>query len=289
MTQNPTHPRTSPALPTLVLAATGKTGRRVADLLEQDGVPVRRGSRSAPVPFDWDDPATWPAALEGMGAVYVVYSPDLAVPSAPPAIAALIEAARAAGVRRLVLLSGRGEPEAQRCERMVLDSGLEATVVRASWFAQNFDEGAFHGMVLAGELTLPVEDVREPFVDADDVAEVAVAALTQEGHAGEVYEVTGPRALTFAEAVDELARAAGRDLRFVSVPHEPFLEGLRAAGLPGSQVELLSYLFREVLDGRNSATADGVRRALGRPARDLADFARDAARRGAFDPARQEA
>jgi len=279
-------------LPTLVIAASGKTGRRVADRLEAQGRSVRRASRSGATPattFDWDDRATWGPALAGAGAAYVVYSPDLAVPAAPAAIEAFTEAARAAGLRRLVLLSGRGEEAAQRCERIVQTSGLEWTVVRASWFAQNFDEGAFHEPVLAGEVALPAGEVREPFVDLEDVAEVAAAALTEEGHAGEVYEVTGPRAMTFAEAVAEIAEASGRELRYARISRGAFTAGLAEAGLPSEQVQLLDYLFTTVLDGRNESVRDGVQRALGRPARDFRGYARRAAAAGAWEPASQRA
>ena len=273
-------------LPTLVIAATGKTGRRVADRLEVAGRPVRRASRSGASPattFDWDDRSTWAAALEGVGAAYVVYSPDLAVPAAPDAITAFTRLAREKGVRRLVLLSGRGEEEAQRCERIVQDSGLEWTVVRASWFAQNFSEGAFHELVLAGEVTLPAGDVLEPFIDIDDIADVVVAALTEEGHSGEVYEVTGPRLMTFADAVRDIAEASGRDVRYVTIPGDAFRAGLHEAGLPAGQIELLDYLFTTVLDGRNAQLSDGVERALGRPARDFRDYAEAAAARGVWN------
>jgi uncharacterized protein YbjT (DUF2867 family) len=270
-------------LPTLVIAATGKTGRRVAARLETLGHPARRASRSAATSFDWNDRATWAPALRGVGAVYVVYSPDLAVPEAPEAIEAFVELAKAHDVRRIVLLSGRGEAEAQRCERIVQGSGIPTTVVRASWFAQNFDEGAFRDAVLAGEVALPAGDVLEPFVDIDDIAEVAVAALTEDGHAGEVYEVTGPRLLTFADAVAVIADATGREIRYTTIPREAFQGGLQHAGLPAQQIDLLDYLFTTVLDGRNAHTSDGIERALGRPARDFADYARAAASRGAWD------
>ena len=270
-------------LPTLVIAATGKTGRRVAARLETLGHLVRRASRSAGTPFDWNDRGTWAAALAGVGAVYVVYSPDLAVPEAPEAIEAFVELAKVHDVRRIVLLSGRGEEEAQRCERIVQESGIPTTVVRASWFAQNFDEGAFRDAVLAGEVALPAGDVLEPFVDIDDIAEVAVAALTEDGHAGEIYEVTGPRLLTFADAVAVIADATGREIRYATIPREAFQQGLQQAGLPEQQIELLDYLFTTVLDGRNAHMVDGVERALGRPARDFADYARAAASRGAWE------
>jgi len=291
---NPNDRHDTTRQPTLVIAARGKTGRRVADRLEASGLPVRRASRSGgdrpgSARFDWDDRSTWRAALEGAGAAYVVYSPDLAVPAAPDALQAFTALARELGVGRLVLLSGRGEDEAQRCERIVAEAGLEWTVVRASWFAQNFDEGAFAEMVLAGEVALPVDAVREPFIDVDDIADVVVAALTEDGHQGRIYEVTGPRLMTFAEAVATIAEAAGRPLRFVTIPAEAFREGLASAGLGAAEVGLLDYLFTEVLDGRNACLADGVQRALGRPPRDFADYARAAAATGAWDPAPQTA
>ena len=270
-------------LPTLVIAATGKTGRRVAARLEAQGHPVRRASRSAETRFDWDDRSTWDAALTGVGSAYVVYSPDLAVPAAPDAITAFTELAKKKGVQRLVLLSGRGETEAERCERIVQDSGLEWTIVRASWFNQNFDEGAFRDLVLAGEVTLPAGDVLEPFIDIDDIAEVAATALMEEGHAGQLYEVTGPQLMTFADAVAEISDATGRQVRYVTIPIEAFKAGLGEAGLPPVQIDLLEYLFTTVLDGRNASTTDGVQRALGRPARSFRDYARSVAESGAWN------
>lgn len=263
---------------TLVTGGTGKTGRRVAARLQELGVPVRIGSRAADPPFDWERPATWDAALDGARAVYIAFQPDLAVPGADEVIRALTARATAAGVRRLVLLSGRGEPEAEACERIVLSSGMDATVVRASWFLQNFTEGDFAPGVLAGELALPVApDIAEPFIDADDLADVAVAALTQDGHAGEVYEVTGPRALTFPEVLDEIGRAAGRQVRYQPLTLEQFTGAMAAEGVPQDHLSLFAYLFTEVLDGRNAATTDGVHRALGRAPRDAATWASAAA------------
>lgn len=267
---------------TLVLGASGKTGRRVAERLTAAGVAVRRGSRTASPAFDWKDPATWATALEGVTRVYVSFFPDLAVPGAPEAIAAFSTQAEQAGVRRLVLLSGRGEVEAQRAERVIAGSGLEWTVVRAGWFAQNFSEGVFLDAVLSGEVALPVGDVGEPFVDAEDIADVAVAALTEDGHHGQVYEVTGPRLLTFAEAVADIARAAGREITFTPIPLNAFTGDLAEAGEPQEVIDMLSYLFAEVLDGRNAHIGDGVARALGRAPRDFSDYAATAAGNGAW-------
>ena len=268
---------------TLVLTASGKTGRRVADGLEAKGVPIRRGSRSGEIPFEWNDATTWEPALAGVQAAYVVYTPDLAVPAAPPAITDFTRLAVRNGVKKLVLLSGRGEEEAQRCERIVQESGLDWTIVRASWFNQNFSEGPFLDLVVAGEVALPAGSVREPFIDADDIAEVAVTALTEDGHAGQVYEVTGPRLLTFAEAIAEIAEATGRPIRYVQIPEEAFVAGLTQAGLPPDYIELLKYLFTTVLDGRNERLNDGVQRALGRAPRDFREYAREVAATGLWN------
>lgn len=268
--------------PILVVGATGKTGRRVAERLERLDVPVRIGSRAGAPPFDWEDRSTWAAALEGTSAAYVSFYPDLAVPGAPEAIAAFTTAARAAGTRRLVLLSGRGEEEAQRAEQALQASGADWTIVRCSWFCQNFDETSFAESLQQGELALPVGGVGEPFVDADDIADVAVAALTQDGHSGRLYELTGPRLLTFAEAVEEIAAACGRPLAYTQITMEDFVAGLAEQQVSSDVVSLLAYLFGEVLDGRNAQLADGVQQALGRAPRDFADFARDAAAAGAW-------
>jgi uncharacterized protein YbjT (DUF2867 family) len=267
---------------TLVTGGTGKTGRRVADQLTARGLPVRVGSRCGSPAFDWEDRSTWPAALEGATSAYVSYFPDLAVPGSVDAIEAFTQAALAAGCRRLVLLSGRGEDEAQRAERALQASSADWTIVRCSWFNQNFTESYFLEPLLAGELALPADSVSEPFVDADDIADVAVAALTEDGHVGRLYELTGPRALRFDEAVAEIAAATGRPIRYVPITLDEFMAGLREAGVPADVTALLAFLFGEVLDGRNEQVADGVQQALGRPARDFRDFARDAAAAGVW-------
>ena len=222
-----------------------------------------------------------------MHAAYVSYYPDVAVPGTAELIQAFAGTAVSAGVRRLVFLSGRGEPEAQRCEEAIRYSDARWTIVRASWFCQNFSEGFLLEPILDGELALPAGDVGEPFVDADDIADVAVAALTDDRHDGEIYEVTGPRLLTFAEAVAAIAAAAGRDIRYVPVSVDDYAAALVAANVPGDVVALTRYLFTEVLDGRNASVQDGVRRALNRPPRDFGDFARDAAATGVWHPGRR--
>ncbi|TMR03803.1 NmrA family transcriptional regulator [Nonomuraea turkmeniaca] len=259
---------------TLVTSGTGKTGRRVADRLTALGLPVRIGSRSSAPPFDWADRSTWPAALDGVSAVYLAYYPDLAFPGAYDTVKAFTELAVHSGARRIVLLSGRGEPEAQASERTVQESGAQWTIVRCSWFMQNFSEDFLLDAVREGVIALPVADVPEPFVDVDDIADVAAAALSQDGHAGKLYEMTGPRLLTFAQVAEELSRATGRQISFVRVTPQAYVDTVVAHGLPRQEAEGLSQMFTGILDGRNASVADGVRQALGRPARDFADFAK---------------
>ncbi len=274
--------------PTLVLGANGKTGRRVAERLEAQGVPVRRASRSGTPAFDWEDPSTWAGALDGMGAVYLSYYPDLSVPGAVETVGAFADLAVRRGVRRIVLLSGRGEIEAEQAEAAVHATGGAVTVVRATWFAQNFSEDYMLEHVMSGAVALPGGDTPEPFVDPHHKAHLAVAPLTHHPHVGEVYELTGPRLLTFAEAVAEISSATGREIAYVPVTvdeHEAFC---RQHGVPDEVVELLTYLFTNVFDGRNAHVADGVRRALGREPRDFSEYARAAAASGVWDETPQE-
>ena len=268
---------------TLVLGGTGKTGRRVVERLRARGLSVRVGSRSGAPPFDWQDRSTWAPVLRGVESAYVSFYPDIAVPGAVETVGSFGELAVANGVARLVLLSGRGEEEAERAERAVADSGAELTIVRSTWFAQNFSEGDWREAVVSGELALPAGATPEPFVDADDIADVAVAALTDERHVGELYELTGPRLLTFADAVKEIALATGREIRYVPVSIADYAAAAAAQGVPGEAIEVLTYLFGEVLDGRNAHLADGVQRALGREPRDFGDYARQTAAAGVWD------
>jgi uncharacterized protein YbjT (DUF2867 family) len=268
---------------TLVLGGTGKTGRRVAERLDARRMPVRLGSRSGEPPFDWEKPETWAPALQGVSSVYVSYYPDLAVPGAVDVVGGFANLAVDKGVPRLVLLAGRGEVEAELAEQAVRDSGADLTVVRATWFMQNFSEDYMIEHILAGAIALPAGDTPEPFVDADDIADVAVAALTDHNHIGELYELTGPRLLTFADAASEISSAIGRDIPYVPVSLEEHAAVAAEQGVPAEVIELLTYLFSEVLDGRNAHVTDGVQRALGREPRDFRDFAREAAATGVWD------
>lgn len=270
--------------PILVVGATGKTGSRVVSKLEEKGVAVRRGSRSAEIPFDWEAPATWAPALSGVAKAYVTYFPDLAFPGAVETLEAFTKAAAASGLEHIILLSGRGEHHARLGEEVVRASGIPFTIVRAAWFAQNFSEGYLRDPILAGVLPMPGGDVAEPIIDIDDIADVVVAALTEDGHTGELYEVTGPRPMTFAEMAGALSEATGRPIQHLPITFEDFHANVAASG--GDFVaDVFTAIARETLDGRNAKTADGVERALGRRPRDFADFASTAASRGVWTAA----
>jgi len=164
-----------------------------------------------------------------------------------------------------------------------MESGLDWTILRASWFNQNFSEAFLRDFVLSGVVALPAGEVTEPFIDADDIADVAVAALTETGHTGQLYELTGPSLLTFDEVVGEIARVSGREIKYVPITTEDFVAGMKEQGIPDEYVSLVSYLFTEVLDGRNSHVTDGVQRALGRPPREFKQYAKDAAATGVWN------
>ena len=168
----------------------------------------------------------------------------------------------------------RGESDVSEDPHLV-----HAQRLRARW---SNHAGLPSDLVLSGEVALPAGDMGEPFVDADDIADVAVAALTDDRHIGELYELTGPRLLTFAQAIDEIATASGRDVRYVPLAMDDFVSGMAAQNVPGEVIGALRYLFSEVLDGRNAHLTDGVQRALGREPKDFSDFARDAADAGAW-------
>ncbi|MDU8913480.1 NAD(P)H-binding protein [Aestuariicoccus sp. MJ-SS9] len=270
--------------PILVIGSTGKTGSRVAAQLETLGHNVRHGARRSATPFDWEAPETWAPALAGVRAAYVTYFPDLAFPGAVEKLERLCATAKAAGVGHLVLLSGRGEHHAKLGEAVVRRSGVDFTIVRAAWFAQNFSEGYLRDPILGGVLPMPGGMIAEPIIDIDDIADVVVAALTEEGHKGELYEVTGPRLMTFADMAGELTAALGRPIRHIPITFEDFHAEIAKAG--GDFVaDVFTAIARETLDGRNAHVCDGVQRALGRPPRDFADFAAAAAQAGTWPDA----
>lgn len=256
----------------LVLGGTGKTGKRVAERLQRLNLPVRLGSRNANPKFDWKNQATWADALKNVSKVYITFQPDVAVPGAVETIRLFAEEAIKSRVQKFVLLSGRGEVEAQHCEQVIIHSGAEWTIVSSSWFMQNFSESLFLDPILAGHVALPVGNVGEPFIDADDIADVVVAALTDEKHHGQVYEVTGPRLLTFKQVIDEISNATGNQINYAQITIEQYSTMLTEYQVPDDYIKLITYLFTQVLDGRNCKLSDGVEKALGRKSTDFSEY-----------------
>ncbi len=270
----------------LVIGGTGKTGRKIVSLLSALGHNVRIGSRSAIPSFDWHEPENWSEALEGMDKVYITYQPDLAVPGAKEAIERLVKEAKKSQVKKLVLLSGKGEQEAELCEQLVMKSGIDYTIVRASWFNQNFSENFLLEPILAGFVALPQAHIKIPFVDTDDIAEVAVQALIDDTHNGKIYQLTGPRTLTFKEAIGEIAKACNRTITFLPITVQEYGDGMRKANIPKDFIWLITYLFTEVLGNpNNSEITNDIEKVLKRKPVDFTEYAQKTAAKGIWNTA----
>ncbi|GAB5472852.1 MAG: NAD(P)H-binding protein [Maribacter sp.] len=268
----------------LVIGGTGKTGRRIVTQLEAMGHQVRVGSRSNSPSFDWHQPEDWPTAFEGMDKVYITYQPDLAVPGALEAIEELVKISRRAKIKKLVLLSGKGEREAQLCEQVVIHSGLDFTIIRASWFNQNFSENFLLEPILEGVVALPQAEAQIPWVDADDIAEVAVKALVEDVHNGQIYELTGPRTLNFKDAVSEISKASNRNITFIPISVQEYGDEMRKASVPEDFVWLIEYLFTEVLGNPDLAEiSHDIEKVLGRKPIDFSEYAQNIAKTGIWN------
>ncbi|MGP3931985.1 NAD(P)H-binding protein [Nonomuraea sp. KM88] len=276
-------------LPILVTGATGKSGRRVVSQLRARGLPVRAAGRNGEHVFDWTDRGTWDAALEGVRSIYIVQLDGTKL------VRPFVERAARHGVRRIVLASGRGidmPGYAQDSsgvleglldsETAVRESGLEWTISRPGWFAQNFSEGFFADAVRAGELRLPTGDGATAFVDAEDIAAVVVAALTEDRHAGQIYELSGPRAVTLGEAVATISEATGREVRYVPLSVQGYVAELVQQGWPPADAESFADVIEPLRTGKDEYVSNGVQRALGRPPRTFAEFARSTAAAGGW-------
>lgn len=269
--------------PILIIGKNAKTGLRVDQRLQALGYNTRAVSRSTSPAFDWEDSDTWRAAMEGCESAYVTFYPDLAIPTAEQAIRDFVALAKDVGLRHVVLLSGRGEAGAQRAEAVLETSGLDWNVVRANWFMQNFSEGFMIEGILNGRLVLPAGQTVEPFIDVDDIADVAVAALTRPDLRNRLFEVSGPRALTFEQCAAEISHAVGYPVSYTQVPINDFIKALRDQGVPEDVLWLMRELFTVVFDGRNSNPTSGVEDALGRPATDFSEYVRKVMATGAWD------
>ena len=267
----------------LILGGKGKTGRKIAQRLTALGKIIRISSRSEQPSFDWEQPSTWLNTLVGMDVVYITFQPDLAVPSAKLALEKFTKLAVKNGIQKMVLLSGRGEKEAQLCERIVMKAGVDWTIVRADWFNQNFSESFLLDPILAGHVALPRGEVLIPFIDTDDIADVATAALLEDKHNGQVYALTGPRLLSFKQVTKEISITIGREIQFEAITIEQYNEMLKQFQLPDEYVWLINFLFTNVLDGRNSSTTNDVEKVLGRKAKDFSEYVKETAAAGTWD------
>ncbi|ONI92542.1 NAD(P)-dependent oxidoreductase [Saccharothrix sp. ALI-22-I] len=265
----------------LVIGGTGKTGRRVVSQLRARGESVRAASRHGEQRFDWSDESTWDAALDGVHGVYVT---PLDGSTAAPRF---FERAATAGVERVVLLSARGvdvpgyygdgDVESMLANETALRaSGPQWTILRPGWFAQNFSEGIFRAGILAGELRQAAGEGAASFVDTGDIAAVGVAAVTEDGHAGEVYELSGPRAVTFEEATAEIGAATGKPVKYVALPPAEFVEELAGQGWSEADAGMWTAGLSPIARGLEAKISDGVRRALGRDATDFSVFVKNA-------------
>lgn len=269
----------------LVIGGTGKTGRKVVEKLQNKGIEVRIGSRSASPSFDWQKPQGWAAALAEMDKVYITFQPDLAVPGAKEAIEQLVKESQKAGIKKLVLLSGKGEREAELCEQIVINSGIAYTIIRASWFSQNFSESFFLEPIQAGHVATAQADAQIPFVDTDDISDVAVEVLLSSAHDGQLYELTGARSLSFKEVVAEIAEVTGREIAFTPVSLEAYRKMLEEAGVPADYVWLVNYLFAEVIgDPAVSEISHDIEKVLGRKPKDFSTYVAETAATGIWNP-----
>lgn len=262
----------------LIIGGTGKTGRRVVEQLQKKGIQPRIGSRQATPSFDWDDKNTWIESLKGIEKMYITYYPDLAVPGAKEAIESLTYLAKELGVKKIVLLSGKGEVEAEACETIVKNSGVDYTIVRASWFNQNWSESFFLDPILSGEVALPMSNVLIPFVDANDIAEVAATVLLDNDYNGKTIEVTGPELITFKDIIHTISTVTNRNLTFHEITLEQYIEGMRQMQLPEDVIWLIEYLFSNVLTNpNNQKISKDIEQVLGRKARTFLEYARETA------------
>ena len=272
----------------LILGGTGKTGRKVVESLRLLNQNVKIGSRSSSPSFDWNKEETWSVALEQVDRLYITYQPDLAVPGALRSIEKLVDLAKEKGVQKVVLLSGKGEREAELCEQLVIQSGLDYTIVRASWFNQNFSESFLMEPILQGVVTLPQADVQIPFVDTDDIAAVVVEALLHPEHAQQIYQLTGGTTLSFREAIAEIAGATGREIVFNSISMEDYVAGLNNMGVPQEYIWLIAYLFTEVLGNPIvSDITNDIEKVLKRKPKTFQEYVQETAKAGIWDESKK--
>lgn len=258
----------------LILGGTGKVGHRVARILGRDGHDVRAVGRSTPLRFDWRESQTWAPAVRDADGVFVV-GPGSATDWSP-LLATFLDTASAAGVRHAVLLSSRAveflpDGNVARAEQALRAGRLPWTILRPTHFAQNFTEAMF--IPVDGHIVAPVGEGAEPFIDVEDIAEVAAHALANGAAIGETLELSGPSALTFEQAAHVLSEVTGRRLTFRDQSDADHTAALRAAGTPEDYIRWRLAMLSGIRRGDDAYLSDGVAHLLHRPATDLATWA----------------
>lgn len=269
----------------LITGIRGKTGRQVAKALaRRKGITVRGAGRNSAgldadgittAHFDWEDHGTWPGAVAGVTAIYLV-KPKTADPA--KTVSAFLNAAKP--IERIVLLSeidagSRDETADERkVERIIEALPTAWTILRPNWFMQNFTEPGFFLEALrdGGEITLPAAGQKVSFVDTRDIADVAAAALIDQGHASRHYTLTGPEALTFAEALRQIGRAAGHLIHHNDPPLDHYLKALGEKGTPQKAVGYYQRIYGCIQHGRAAVISTDVEGVTGHPARGFASF-----------------
>jgi uncharacterized protein YbjT (DUF2867 family) len=273
----------------LVTGATGTVGSNVVRELVDRGVSVRAFVRSPEkaaglavevAQGDFADAASLRAALQGVERMFLCCGN---VPGQDTYETAAIDAAADAGVRRLVKISTTGADVGSplsfwdwhgRIEEHLAASGMPAVVLRCSTFMSGVLAAA-ETVRHVGKLLVPAGDARIAMLDPRDVAAVAATVLTEDGHDGETYALTGPAAITYAEIAATLSEVTGRDVEYVDVPLEAARAGMLEAGLPGYLVDFLTTLFPVLREGAAAETTDTVRTLTGSDPRSFAEWARD--------------
>jgi uncharacterized protein YbjT (DUF2867 family) len=277
--------------PILVTGATGNTGSPLVELLIRRGTPARVMVRrqaaaarfeAAPVQVavaDFDDADSLAAAVAGVGRAYLV------TPSSEQAQAQQVrfaELAVAAGVEQVVVLSQLGAEEASpvrflrwhaAVERRIRELGIGFTFLRPNLYFQGLLAFA-PSIATEGRFFAPIGDARVSAVDVRDIAAVAAVALTEPGHAGRIYTITGPAAITHAEIAEAISTALGRQITFIDAPAEVFAERLREV-LPPWQVGGLLEDYAHYARGEAAAVYPTVAEVTGQQPRDVGQFARD--------------
>jgi uncharacterized protein YbjT (DUF2867 family) len=276
---------------TLVLGGTGKTGSRVASRLRSRGLPVRTAARSgADAHFDWDDPETYAPALHGAKRVYLV-GPVMRTDFADQ-VSVFLDQAEAAGARHVTYLSAHGTgsaPPETAMRRVELDllarPGLTCAILRPAWFMQNFSETFLKPA--DGAIVVPAGDGAEAFIDAEDIAAAAAATLADpQAHAGAQYALTGPEALTIAEAARIISDVSGQAIDYTDIDRDEWVAAAVAGGVPAGYGAVLRMLTETIASGHGSRPNSDVEKATGAAPTSFADFARRTAAAWAMDETR---